>query len=78
VGHEKHPALHPSFPGVHLCVMCISRNEGDDPTDHPNPSILYAEGWEQPISHSGPVNTAGGKDAPFLLFFKIPEEKPNP
>lgn len=50
------------------------------PADDPHPPILHAQGWEKPRPLPGPINTAGGEDAPFipaggknLFFFFTPD-----
>lgn len=57
------------------------------PEDDLHPPILHAQGWEEPVPMPGPINTAGGEDAPFItadgesffLFFtpdlSVPEEE---
>ncbi len=36
------------------------------PKDDAHPPILHAQGWEKPQPVPGPINTAGGEDAPFI------------
>jgi hypothetical protein len=50
------------------------------PADDPHPPILHHPDWEAPIPLPGPINTAGGEDAPFipadgkrLFFFFTPD-----
>ncbi|MBS3749998.1 MAG: PD40 domain-containing protein [Anaerolineales bacterium] len=57
------------------------------PDNDPHPPILHAQGWEEPVPAPGPINTAGGEDAPFItadggsIFFfftpdlSVPEEE---
>ena len=51
-----------------------------NPKDDPHPPLLHHSDWSTPIPLPGPVNTAGGEDAPFipddgrsLYFFFTPD-----